>query len=548
AVGGFSVAKSLDADVENVGAPWAEQVFTFDYTCGVGEDLVTGSFELTPGESENVVESIGELELGTSCTVTERDAAVEGFEWTTEWDVEGDSDTAVVDGNSVTFEIGSGAQEGQPVAVGVKNIYTAETGSFDINKTITGNAAAAAANQEFTFNYSCTVADAVVHSGTTSLVGAGTVTVDDVPVMATCVVTESDAAVADTALDSSISPDEFQVTADESTNVQVDAVNEYTYVEGGLILQKFVTGNGLAHAPDEFTLNYRCVAPDYSGDVEETPIEETPIEETPIEETPIEETPIEETPNEDNSAAAQTTTADAPAVEDDAEDAAVVEAVEAVVGLMEAVAGDESGSDLGVASQEGSVTLGAGESAVIEGLIPGSMCEVWEEDASADTQSGWLGTSDRTVADWSVEYTLDGEVVDGSPVELTIGADENVSLNVENKYELTEQNGLVVIPFPVPAPGGSSGSSIPGGSSGSSIPGTTSPAQPDAPETPETETPEVETPVTDAPSAPSKDDSTVSENGGLANTGANVLWVGGIALLIMAVGALLVTRDRKSNQ
>lgn len=41
--------------------------------------------------------------------------------------------------------------------------------------------------------------------------------------------------------------------------VSVD--NEFSYVDGGLIISKFVTGDAVAHAPDQFTVNCRCVAP-----------------------------------------------------------------------------------------------------------------------------------------------------------------------------------------------------------------------------------------------------------------------------------------------
>jgi len=65
-VGGFTIAKGLNADAPNPAAPWKDKTFTFDYECKdtKGQDLWSGSVELNPGEAENVVKSFGDIEEG----------------------------------------------------------------------------------------------------------------------------------------------------------------------------------------------------------------------------------------------------------------------------------------------------------------------------------------------------------------------------------------------------------------------------------------------------------------------------------------------------
>lgn len=202
-VGGFTIAKGLSADLPNPASPWEDKAFTFNYECtdknGQPLDLRDSSVELKPGEKKNVVESIGNIEAGASCTVTEESAEVDNFDWTPEWDVTGGEITSPVKDNSVTFKIASG-EPGQAVAIGVNNNYTAKRGSFDIVKSLSGEAAGAAANKDFKFNYSCVVGEDVVASGDKTITGAGTATVDDVPLVSNCKVTESNATVPNTSV------------------------------------------------------------------------------------------------------------------------------------------------------------------------------------------------------------------------------------------------------------------------------------------------------------------------------------------------------------
>ena len=268
-VGGFTIAKGLEADTPNLTESWEDKTFIFEYECQDtnGQELKKGTVELKPGEDKDVVDSIGGIEEGASCTVTETDASVDNFEWTPEWDITGGQFTKYSE-NSVTFTIASG-DPGQPVALGVKNNYKAETGIFNIVKTIDGEAAAAAANKDFEFNYSCTVGGKTVKSGEVTIVGAGTAKIEGVPLNSACTITETGATVPGTAVESTITPAEgrsdvdnsFSLVNDEDRMINVDVKNTYTYVDGGFTITKQIGGNAVSFAPDEFTVNYKCEAP-----------------------------------------------------------------------------------------------------------------------------------------------------------------------------------------------------------------------------------------------------------------------------------------------
>lgn len=91
-----------------------------------------------------------------------------------------------------------------------------------------------------------------------------------------CTVTESDATVPDTSVQSTITPNKFKLLDDSSkpVKVTVNADNNYTYVDGGFTITKQVEGNAVSFAPEEFTMNYECVAPDYGTAAAEPTIPE----------------------------------------------------------------------------------------------------------------------------------------------------------------------------------------------------------------------------------------------------------------------------------
>lgn len=149
---------------------------------------------------------------------------------------------------------------------------------------------------------------------------------------------------------------------------------------------------------------------------------------------------------------------------------------------------------------------------------------------------------------WSVkDGSADVVKVDGVPtavsVTLTGDANESVVLGLENK---TSSNGLIIIPLPIPLPPWD-GSLIPPGSGSawptppvSGQPG--QPGQPGGPVTPENSggTGHNGAPGKPAPSKPAPDQSP-----SLPVTGANVIWLAGAALALIAGGAWLTLRSRR---
>ncbi|HJD79634.1 MAG TPA: DUF5979 domain-containing protein [Corynebacterium pollutisoli] len=359
-------------------------------------------------------------------------------------------------------------------------------------------------------------------------------------------VSEKPVNVKDTALNVTITPEEFRLI-DNRDGVTVTVDNEFTHVDGGLIISKFVTGDAVSHAPDEFTVNYRCVAPTYGDDAALVPPVTTDGTETTetAENAATEEEPSLEEEVQEILDATNLNDSDVGGNDDESDESFAA----AVLNTLTDVEGVTLGDDNLLATgqvQEGTVTLTNGKSVVIEGIIPGSESEVWEDPAPAQIRPGFLGSGGKPGADWNVEYTLDGQPA-GEPVQFTIEAGANSQVIVENQYSKTEENGLIIIPIPIPIPipgdGGSSilpggpGSSLPGGSSapdGSSASSTQTPAQPGNPGQPAQAAPVKEQPAKAAPA--------------LAVTGANVLWVGGLALLLVALGALFVVRARRNEQ
>ncbi|MGX1855826.1 DUF5979 domain-containing protein [Dietzia sp. NPDC055340] len=178
-------------------------------------------------------------------------------------------------------------------------------------------------------------------------------------------------------------------------------------------------------------------------------------------------------------------------------------------------------------------------------------------ETGAHTDVGNVNWGDVT---WSVTggNAETGEI-DGEPtgVVVTLTGDDPVTLELENE---TSSNGLIIIPIPIPLPpfdGGSSNGSSPdpGGSSGTSTgdpskPGQTSPQRPDRPVDPQRPIVAGESGHNGAPGKPAParpDKAGKSSESALAVTGANVAWLGGAALVLIAGGALLMLRNRRDQ-
>lgn len=143
---------------------------------------------------------------------------------------------------------------------------------------------------------------------------------------------------------------------------------------------------------------------------------------------------------------------------------------------------------------------------------------------------------------WGVkEGKADVSKIDGEPtatsVKLTGEANKSVVLGLENK---TSSNGLIIIPIPIPLPPWEiptwPGSEVPGGpgtdvsTPGNNTPGNNGGGHNGAPGTP-------------APGNPAQ--AKPDQSSSLPVTGANVIWLAGLALALIGGGAWLTLRNRK---
>lgn len=133
----------------------------------------------------------------------------------------------------------------------------------------------------------------------------------------------------------------------------------------------------------------------------------------------------------------------------------------------------------------------------------------------------------------------DLEAIEGSDTAATViltgDPAETVTLGLENK---TSSNGMIIIPIPIPE--------LPEFPVKPDVPVT-----PDVPVQPETSV-QPGTPGSPESVAGNKPGESVAGNkpasGGLASTGANVLWLSGGALLLLAGGTALIVRGRKNKE
>ncbi|WP_287486361.1 DUF5979 domain-containing protein [Rhodococcus sp. (in: high G+C Gram-positive bacteria)] len=143
---------------------------------------------------------------------------------------------------------------------------------------------------------------------------------------------------------------------------------------------------------------------------------------------------------------------------------------------------------------------------------------------------------------WGVkEGKADVSKIDGEPtatsVKLTGEANKSVVLGLENK---TSSNGLIIIPIPIPLPPWEiptwPGSEVPGGpgtdvsTPGNNAPGNNGGGHNGAPGTP-------------APGNPAQ--AKPDQSSSLPVTGANVIWLAGLALALIGGGVWLTLRNRK---
>lgn len=214
--GGFVISKTVDGD----GAALAKDTqFTFDYTCTplTGAAQVKGTVVVKGGENRAVTD----MPVG-QCSVSERDATINGASLNTVLTVDGSSDG--VNNGTAVFNV----KDGVTVKVAATNTYVRDRGSFSVAKKVVGGADSFT-KDTFVFDYVCTDGT----EGRLDVPGDGTaVEGPRVPTGTECTVTER----AQTA-----NRDGYTVTSELSDNgkvtisqkdavVAVTATNTYTPV------------------------------------------------------------------------------------------------------------------------------------------------------------------------------------------------------------------------------------------------------------------------------------------------------------------------------
>ena len=233
ATSSFTVKKK----VEGLPDPGARE-FSFLYECVYVEDVKADEIKVK-GNGETTVEDVP---AGSECTVTENvDAAKQ------------DGYTLVVDNAEQKFDQGT-----QPTTMLFTNVYTKDTGSLSVTKSLK-DPDGVAAGKKFNFAYACEHKDPAQRKEGTFQLGAGeSTTIDDIAAGSTCTITEKDADVkgadlATSGLDS--------VVIVKGKTHDVTATNDYSAWRGSVELSKALAGSGkdLAAVKDKkFNVSYVC--------------------------------------------------------------------------------------------------------------------------------------------------------------------------------------------------------------------------------------------------------------------------------------------------
>ena len=233
ATSSFTVKKK----VEGLPDPDSKE-FSFLYECVYGEDVKAGEIKVK-GNGETTAEDVP---AGSECTVTENvDAAKQ------------DGYTLVVDNAGQKFDQGT-----QPTTVLFTNVYTKDTGSLSVTKSLK-DPDGVAAGKKFNFAYVCGHKDPAQRKEGTFQLGAGeSTTIDDIAAGSTCTITEKDADVK--GADLAISGLDSVVIVKGKTH-DVTATNDYSAWRGSVELSKALAGSGkdLAAVKDKkFNVSYVC--------------------------------------------------------------------------------------------------------------------------------------------------------------------------------------------------------------------------------------------------------------------------------------------------
>ena len=224
--GKIAVTKKVVGDIP------AGKTFAFDYVC---DDAAKTSGSITDVVAGQAKES-GEIPAGATCTVTERDASVDGNTLV----------TSTIDPVTV--------KAGEVAALEVTNTYTPKVGKISVTKEVVGDIPA---GKTFSFDYVCN--DPAKTSGSILNVAAGeTKESGDIPDGAECLVTEREA---EAAVDGFIlecsAVDPVPVKAGEVAAVLM--TNTYTPAPGNIAVTKKVVGD--IPADKTFSFDYVCDDP-----------------------------------------------------------------------------------------------------------------------------------------------------------------------------------------------------------------------------------------------------------------------------------------------
>ena len=226
APGKIAVTKKVVGDIP------AGKTFAFDYVC---DDAAKTSGSITDVVAGQAKES-AEIPAGATCTVTERDASVDGFTL----------QTSTIDPVMV--------KSGEVASFEVTNTYTPKVGKISVTKEVVGDIPA---GKTFSFDYVCN--DPAKTSGSILNVAAGeTKESGDIPDGAECLVTEREA---EAAVDGFIlecsAVDPVPVKAGEVAAVLI--TNTYTPAPGNIAVTKKVVGD--IPADKTFSFDYVCDDP-----------------------------------------------------------------------------------------------------------------------------------------------------------------------------------------------------------------------------------------------------------------------------------------------
>lgn len=242
------------------------QTFKVNYVCTKdGKDVKSGEVTLKGDGTET---AIADVPLGAACSFTEvAPAALPGFNW---------------EGNF--FQTPSGeVSKNNPLVVAVTNPvvtltnkYTTAVGTFKVVKKVQATGITVPSTKKFSFNYTCTKDGAALAEHTNKkleVTGAGEVVSPNIPVGASCTVTEDEesAKIDGATLTVAVGA---PVTITTGAVPSVTVTNTYVKDEGDFTITKKLVDPDKVAAGKTFDFAYVCTAagkPEIKGELKGVP-------------------------------------------------------------------------------------------------------------------------------------------------------------------------------------------------------------------------------------------------------------------------------------